>query len=53
MDLDTIIGCAVIICALGLIVGLSLWSRRVIERIARKGAASSARQIMKDLRGER
>ena len=53
MDLDAIIGCTVIICALGLIVGLLLWSRRVIKRIAGKGAASSARQIMKDLRGER
>jgi len=53
MDADTVVGCVVIAAALGLILGLVVWSRRAIERIARNGKGSSAREIMKDLRGER
>ena len=46
MDMDIIIGCVVVACALGVIVGLTLWSRRTINWIARNGV-HSAREIMK------
>ena len=51
MSGDTLLGCAVIACALGVIVGLTLWSRRAIDWIARS-RAGSAREILKQ-RNER
>jgi len=50
---DALIGFIVIVASLGLIVGLVIWSRRAIERIARKGGISSAREIMRDMRRDK
>ena len=47
MDLDIVFGCIAVALSLGLIVGLVLWSRRSIDRIARSGP-STAREILKD-----
>lgn len=49
MDKDLVVGTLVLIGALSIVVGLVLWSRYVIERIARRGLRT-ARDIMKDLR---
>ena len=51
MDMDAIIGTALIAGALAALSCLVLWSRRTIERIARK-RSRSARAILKDLNGE-
>ena len=42
------LGCVLVTGALGLIAYLVVWSRRTIDRIARKGLGS-AREIVKDL----
>ena len=47
MTLDAIVGCIVIVAALGVIISLVLWSRRRINRIAGTGYRS-AREIVKD-----
>ena len=51
MSVDTLIGCVILAVALGLLVGLTLWCRRRIERIA-LSRSRSAREISKDFRGE-
>ena len=52
MDMNVLIGCVVTVCALALIVALVLWSRRTINRIAKKGFRT-ARQTLKELNGDR
>ena len=49
---NCIIGCAAVVGALGVIVFLTLWSHRTIERIAR-GEGRSAREITRELERER
>ena len=49
MDIDTTIGLIVIAVSLIVIILLTLWSRRTIDRIADNGFGS-ARQIEKDRR---
>ena len=44
MDFDTTLGCILVVVALSLLTLLVLWSRRTIDRIARKGFGS-AREI--------
>ena len=51
MDIDTLIGIILVVCALSAITLLVLWSRRTINRIADKNLRS-LREIMKDRRGE-
>jgi uncharacterized membrane protein YccC len=51
MDRDTILGCVVVVAALGLITYLVLWSRRTIDRIAKSGLRT-AREIVRELRRE-
>jgi len=48
--MNVLIGCVVTACALALIVGLVLWSRRTINRIAKNGFRT-ARQTLKELNG--
>lgn len=48
MDADMIIGVIVAVAALGLVIYLTLWSRRTIERIA-NGWGRSAREITREL----
>lgn len=48
MDADMIIGVIVAVAALGLVIYLTLWSRRTIERIA-NGSGRSAREITREL----
>ncbi len=50
MEINAIIGCIVITCALMLITGLVLWSRRTVNRIERNGYRT-ARQTLKELNG--
>ena len=50
MDGDAIVGTIVLVFALGSLTCLVLWSRRIINRIARRHFGS-ARQIEKELRG--
>ena len=50
METNAIIGCIVITCALVLITGLVLWSRRTVNRIERNGYRT-ARQTLKELNG--
>ncbi len=50
METNAIIGCIVIACALVLITGLVLWSRRTVNRIERNGYRT-ARQTLKELNG--
>ena len=52
MDREVLIGFAVVAGALGLIVYLVVWSRRTIERIARK-RLGSAREILRDINGDK
>ena len=52
MDTDMIIGVIVVVAALGLVIYLTLWSRRTIERIA-KGSGRSAREITRELNGDK
>ena len=52
MSKDIVIGLVIIVLALAAITGLTLWSRRTIERIAGSGFRS-AREIFKDLEGGR
>ena len=47
---DILIGSAVLALALATLAGLVLWSRRVINRIARRGART-LREITKDRDG--
>jgi hypothetical protein len=51
MDADMIIGVIVIVAALGLVIYLTLWSTRTIERIA-NGSGRSAREITRELNGD-
>ena len=46
MDTDILIGCIVLVCALAALIGLTFWSRRTINWIARNHVAS-AREILK------
>jgi len=52
MEIDAIIGLAILAAALGLQAYLVFWGRRTIERIARSGRRS-AREIGRELRGGR
>jgi len=52
MDPDVVIGGVVVVTALALLVGLALWSRRIIERIADK-KLGAMRDIMRDMNGGR
>lgn len=47
---DAIIGCVVLAASLGVIVALVIWARGTIESIARNGKATSAREIMREMR---
>ena len=49
MDLDTILGLIITVATLVVLTGLVFWSRRSIERIARRGPRS-AREILEDQR---
>lgn len=51
MDADIIAGIVVLALALGVLTGLVLWSRRIIERIAASDS-KTAREILKELNGE-
>ncbi|MHC4563415.1 MAG: hypothetical protein ACYS8X_11655 [Planctomycetota bacterium] len=51
MSTDAVIGCVVLSTTMLLLVSLTVWSRRRIERIARSHGRS-AREIEKGLRGE-
>jgi hypothetical protein len=48
MSTDALIGCILIVGALGLLTYLVAWSRSTIHRIARDGARS-AREVLTDL----
>jgi len=48
MSFDAALGCMIILAAVALLVGLTLWNRRIIERISRRGP-TSARQIIKEM----
>lgn len=48
MDLDIIIGIILTVMALGTVVILTLWSRRIIERIYAH-SPGSLREIQKDI----
>jgi len=49
---EIVAGCLILALALGVLTYLVFWSRRTIERIARRGCGS-ARRIVKELdRGE-
>ena len=50
MDADITIGVIVTVAALALIIYLTLWSRRTINRIA-NGSGRSAREITRELNG--
>ena len=52
MNADMIIGVIVAVAALGLVIYLTLWSRRTIERIA-NGSGRSAREITRELNGDK
>ena len=45
MEMNSIVGIILIICALGALISLSWWSRRLIDRINNAGPAT-ARQIL-------
>ena len=47
MSLDAILGSLITLASLAALVGLALWSRNSIERIA-DGRAQTAREILKD-----
>jgi hypothetical protein len=47
METDAIIGCVLIVGALGLITYLLVWSRKSVARIARRGFGS-VREIRKE-----
>jgi len=51
MDADIVTGIVVLVLALGVLTGLVLWSRRIIERIA-SSDAKTAREILRELRDE-
>ena len=51
VETDAVVVVVVVIGALGSMGYLVWWSRRTIERIARKGP-SSAREILRDLEGD-
>jgi hypothetical protein len=50
--LDIVAGCTILTVAMGTLTYLVLWSRRTIERIARRGYGS-ARRIVKELNGDK
>ncbi len=50
---DAIIGCVVLSVSLGVIITLVMWARRTIERIANNDTATSAREIMREMRREK
>ncbi|MHC5037740.1 MAG: hypothetical protein ACYTHM_10525 [Planctomycetota bacterium] len=49
MDFDTFLGCILAALSLAFITYLTLWSRRMIHRIAEKGEGTF-RKIVKDIR---
>lgn len=49
MDPDMILGCILTAVSLGVVVGVTLWCRGAINRIAEKGERT-AREILKDSR---
>ena len=49
MDVNAVVGCVLIVAALGLLTYLVLWSRRTIDRIAGSDGRS-AREIDRELR---
>jgi hypothetical protein len=50
MDTDIIVGCVVAVVAAISVAGLTLWSRAIVERIARTGYRT-ARETLKDRNG--
>ncbi|MBL7134863.1 MAG: hypothetical protein ISS78_12245 [Phycisphaerae bacterium] len=52
MNADMIIGVVMAVAALALLIYLTLWGRRTIERIA-NGSARSAREIARALGSDR
>jgi hypothetical protein len=52
VELDAIIGIVALTLALSLLTFLTFWSRRTIDRIARKHLAS-LREVIKDMGRER
>ena len=50
MDFTTLLGIILITTAVVLLVGLVLWSRRVINRIAASKGPKSARMILREFR---
>ena len=48
MDRDTVIGIVLLVVSLCSILALTLWSRRLIDRIAAR-EAKTAREILKEL----
>lgn len=52
MDTDTVVGVIALIVSVVTMVGLTLWSRGRINRIAEK-EATSARELLKELRDGR
>lgn len=52
MNTDILIGCIAVAGTVGLLTYLVWWSRRAMDRIAQSDS-NSAREIVKELRGER
>lgn len=52
MNGSTLLACILIAAALTFVTYMTFWSRRTIDRIARKGT-QSAREILRDLHGDR
>lgn len=52
MDIDTIVGCILLVTVLCIIISLVVWSRRTIIRIAEKDF-HSARDIVRGLKDGR
>jgi hypothetical protein len=52
VELDAIVGIVILALALSLLTFLTFWSRRAIDRIARKHLAS-LREVIKDMVRER
>lgn len=49
MTVEAMVGCVIVLVSLGLLVGLTVWSHRAINRIAERDL-KSVRDIVKDLR---
>jgi len=52
MTFDLVAGVVLIVLALGIVVGLTLWSRRIIERIDSK-SPKTLREIEREIHNER